>query len=292
MKKAISSYCFDRIIKRGETDQLGCVEKAARLGFDAVEFTDLTPPAGVSEAEYAEKIRLEAEKRKVKISGYSVFADLIGGCDGNIRAETERIMRKIDVAEILGTGLLRHDVSFGFPKGTRGMRGYADVVERFAEACRNITAYAAGKNIRTCTENHGVFSQDSDRVEMLINAVGNDNFGAQIDVGNFLCADEDPACAVGRLAPYAFNVHIKDFIVKREPAIIPDDGFFTSRGGAYLIGTVPGHGDVPIARCVTAIKKAGYDGYLTLEFEGKEELEYALAAGSRYLDALIGKIDA
>ena len=33
-------------------------------------------------------------------------------------------------------------------------------------------------------------------------------------MGNFLCADEDPASAFARVAPYAYYVHAKDFIVK------------------------------------------------------------------------------
>ena len=63
-------------------------------------------------------------------------------------------------------------------------------------------------------ENHGFFCQDSDRVELLVNKVAHKNFGLLVDMGNFLCVDEDPAVAVGRCAPYAFNVHVKDFIKK------------------------------------------------------------------------------
>jgi aldehyde:ferredoxin oxidoreductase len=36
-------------------------------------------------------------------------------------------------------------------------------------------------------------------------------------------------------------------------------GWFRSRSGNYLRGTVAGHGAVPIAQCVYILKKAGYD---------------------------------
>ena len=63
-------------------------------------------------------------------------------------------------------------------------------------------------------ENHGFYVQDSERVEKLYAAVDNKNFGLLTDMGNFLCADEDPASAFARVAPYAYYVHAKDFIVK------------------------------------------------------------------------------
>jgi sugar phosphate isomerase/epimerase len=137
------------------------------------------------------------------------------------------------------------------------------------------------------TENHGFFSQDSDRVELLVNTVASDNFGLLVDIGNFLCADENPSVAVGRCAPYAFYVHAKDFIVKSGADTNPGKSFFVSRGGNFLRGTVIGHGIVPVASCITALKKVGYDGVLSLEFEGPEDTEYALKNGLTYLKKLI-----
>lgn len=67
-----------------------------------------------------------------------------------------------------------------------------------------MTAYAAEKGIKTAVENHGTFCQDSDRVELLVNTVAHDNFGLLVDMGNFLCADENPAAAVGALRHMRF----------------------------------------------------------------------------------------
>ena len=44
-----------------------------------------------------------------------------------------------------------------------------------------------------------------------------------------------------------------------------------------------GHGVVPVVECIRALKNGGYDGYLSLEFEGPEEPEYALSAGAKNL---------
>ena len=98
-------------------------------------------------------------------------------------------------------------------------------------------------------------------------------------MGNFLCADERPAIAVGLVAPYAFYVHAKDFIVKNAAMPNPGACFFRSRNGNYLRGTILGHGDVPVVHCLAALKNAGYEGYISIEFEGVEETYLALSTG-------------
>ena len=116
-----------------------------------------------------------------------------------------------------------------------------------------------------------VYAQDSDRIEKLVNAVNEKNFGALVDIGNFNCADENSVNAVGRMAPYARHAHAKDFHIKSGMLDNPGTGWFQSRGCNYLRGAIIGHGDVPVHQCVNALKRAGYDGYLAIEFEGMED---------------------
>lgn len=286
MKSSISSYSFAHLMQTENETQLSVISKAKELGFDAIEFTDLTPPEGVTEAEYAKALKAEADRVGLEISGYSVAADLLSGCGGDLDKEVERITKKIDIAEILGTKLLRHDASFSFLNNERGFQGFYNVVERLTEGCRKITMYAKEKGIRTMVENHGFFCQDSERVELLVNKVANNNFGLQLDIGNFLCVDENPAIAVGRCAPYAFNLHIKDFIYKSGEEGCPGDGFIHTRGGNYIRGTILGHSVVPIKQCVSIMKANGYDGYMTLEFEGPERIDFALSQGAKFINNL------
>ena len=289
MKIGVSSYSFQRLIGAGGETQLSVIRRAAQLGFDAIEFTDLQPHDGSSEADYAARLRDEAARCGIEISAYAVGADLLGGCGGDLAAEVERLHRKVDVAAILGAKILRHDAAFVFPDA-RGYRGFASVLPRLAEGCRAVTAYAAEKGVKTAAENHGTFCQDSDRVEQLVNTVAHDNFGLLVDMGNFLCVDEDPAAAVGRTAPYAFHVHAKDFLRKAAEQPDPGEGFFLTRGGARLRGTVLGHGVVPVKSCLAALRAAGYDGTVSLEFEGAEEVDYALRAGLAYLRRLLAEL--
>ncbi len=159
-----------------------------------------------------------------------------------------------------------------------------------ADACREVTIYAQSKGIRTVVENHGFFCQDSDRVEKLVNAVAHENFGLLCDMGNYLCVDENPAAALSRTAPYAFYAHAKDFIVKSGRESNPGKGFFMSRGGNYLRGTIVGHGNVPVKQCLSILKNAGYDGCVAIEFEGMEDNLVGLEIGLENLRRYIGEL--
>lgn len=267
MKIAVSSYSFDQYLKDGRLTQLSCIAKAKELGFDAIEFTDLEPPKGMTEAAYAVKIREECQRVGLTVSNYTVHADFLAN---DVEEEAERLKRKVDIAQILGADSMRHDATWGFGK-ERKNEGLENIIDRLADGCRQVTEYAASKGIRTMVENHGFLIQDSDRVERLINTVNHPNFGWLCDMGNFLCADEDPTIACGKAAPYAFYVHVKDFIKKDGSQPNPGEGFFSSRSGNYLRGTIAGHGIVPVKQCLRILQQQGYDGYLGLEFEGIED---------------------
>lgn len=259
MKISVSIYSFNRYIKNGLLTPIDCVAKAKEMGFDAIEIVDSV--LGEDPEATARALRAKADEVGIEISNLAVGANLLK------EGETEKVKKMVDVAEILGSSFLRHDVAYA-PRESGGFDG---VLEELADACREITVYAEAKGIRTMTENHGRFVQDSRRVEKLINRVNHKNFGQLIDMGNFLCADEDPAVAVGRNTGYCFYVHAKDFVVKSGMSVNPGEGFFTSRGGNYLKGTIIGHGNVPVLQCLKLLKASGFDGWLAVEFEGMED---------------------
>ena len=273
MKFSVSSYSFSQYIKDGRLTTLSCIEKAHELGFDAIEFID----SAVLDIDAAKELADQAAYVGIEISNYAVGADFINGSGGDIEKEIERLCAQADIAAALGCPTMRHDVTGG--RTAHAFEGYDSVLERLAYGCRKVTEYAASVGVRTMTENHGYFSQDSLRVEKLINTVAHDNFGWLVDIGNFLCADDDPAVAVGRAARYAFYVHAKDFIVKSGQSHNPGRGFFLSRGGNFLRGTIIGHGNVPVLQCMRALKRAGYDGYIAIEFEGMEDCVDGVSIG-------------
>lgn len=267
MKFSVSSYSFSALTSSGEKTELELISLAKEMGFDGIEFAEIHTPDGMTKRQYAESLRLEAERVGIEIVAYCVGADLLKNTDEEIR----RLKREVDIAEVLGVKLMRHDASGGYGKENRRGQGFSNALPTLVKGYKAVTEYAKTKGIRTCIENHGFFAQDSNRVEAIINGVNDENFGALIDIGNFLCADEDPTKAVGNLAPYAFHVHCKDFHLKKGTEFIPAEGFFMTRGGNFLRGAIIGHGNVPVAQCLRILRNAGYDGYFTVEFEGMED---------------------
>ena len=269
LKISVSNYSYWNAIKKGEITPFECIAKSAELGFDAIEFVDFVDfPAGKEDEweETAEKYRKECERVGLEISSLTVSADLLKNRDNDII----KLKKYIDIAAMLGTHMMRHDATVGYPRDSAEYCSFDRVADTLAEAFREVTEYAAEKGIRTMTENHGFFSQDSDRVEKLYNAISHPNFGLLIDIGNFTCADENPVHAVTALAPFAIYVHAKDFIIKSFYDDDPGEGSFRTRAGNYLTGTIIGHGNVPVRQCLYQLKSCGYDGYIAVEFEGME----------------------
>lgn len=291
MKIALSTYSLSRRMREGTLTQLGCIAKAKEMGFDAVEFVGIIPHDGSAPEDYAVRLREECERVGMPVSNYTIGADFLR-CE-SVEKEIERVKHEVDIAALLGATSMRHDATIGYPDGTRGCRGFADCLPILSDACRQVTQYAKQKNVRTMVENHGFFCQDSERVEALVNAVQDENFGLLCDMGNFLCADEDPLHAFSRVAPYAFYAHAKDFHIKSGMGPNPGEGFFRTRGGNYLRGAVIGHGDVPVLQCLQILKNAGYQGNLAIEFEGIEEPECGISIGlsnlRRFVNETFGK---
>lgn len=292
MKPSVSSYSFQQLISKGEITQFETISLAAELGFEGIEFTDLRPEnkkgAPLDEQlAFARLLREEAKRCGIAIVAYTIGANLYQGSAEEDAAEIERIFGQIRVAAELGVPILRHDVCYKEIVNDR-LVGFERMLPTIAQNVRVITEYAASLGVRTCTENHGYIAQDSDRVERLYYAVDRGNYGLLVDVGNFACVDEDSIRAVSRLAPYAFHVHVKDFIKIPFAQVPPDDAkSFVTRGQNRLVGCAIGDGEIPVAQCLAILKAAGYDGFVSIEFEGTKPCLDELRLGLSRLRTMI-----
>ena len=289
MKIGVSSFSYERLTKTGEMSMKDTISKAKEQGFDVIEMLDIwrQAPDCDDPTRLAAELREEAARVGIELSAYTVAADFLRGSGGDVARETERIKKAVDLAAVLGVPCMRHDASYGFPAGFEGLKSFDCALPRLRDACREITEYAAEKGVKTMVENHGRFCQDSRRVEKLVVAVNHPNFGVLIDIGNFVCVDEDNAIAVGRLTPYAFHCHIKDFHLKAGTEVFPGPGWNVSRGGNFWRGAIIGHGNVPLSACIRALKQSGYDGVLAIEFEGMEDPLTGITLGQESLRKLI-----
>lgn len=270
MKTAVSSYSFGAYKKEQGIEWV--IAKAKEMGFDGIELLD----RDVRDVAHAKELRAVAEREGIPIISLCAGADFI---NNDTEAEIERLYSLVDIAAALGATMMRHDITAGSKSGAKVGISYDALLPKMADAVRRVTIYAKERGVRTMTENHGYFSQDACRVEKLINTVGHENFGALVDVGNFMCADEDPWKSVSVMAPYAYHVHVKDFHKKSGLEPDPGTGWFRTRGGDYLRGAIIGHGDARVAQSLYVLKKSGYDGYLSIEFEGMEDNLKGIALG-------------
>lgn len=288
MKLGVSSYSFHQLVSSGAMRQIDVIERAHELGYDIIEFSTFTLENGQTAMDFAKEAAARAKDIGIDMGNYTIAADFLRHA-GGVAGQVEDLRRELEVAKALGAPGMRHDAAWGAPSG-KPHKSFDSVLGTLADGCRQVTAIAQDMGIRTMVENHGFYAQESALVERLMNAVGHENFGWLVDMGNFLCADEPPEQAVGRAAPYAFHVHIKDFHLKSGNAPAPGEGWFASRGGNWLRGAIVGHGEVPVMQCLRILKQSGYDGCISVEFEGIEDPIIALRIAreniSHYLDML------
>lgn len=286
MKTCVSIYSFGPYLN--QLGIYGVIDKVAEFGFEGIDFTldgDWTENLDV---ELAKKVGEYAREKGLVIAASSCGANFLQGSNGVLQDEVDRLKRFIDFSAALGSPKMRHDVANGF-KDRKYALGYDVALPRLAEGVRRLTIYAEQQGVKTMTENHGYYSQDSARVSKLIDTVNHPNFGALVDIGNFMCADEETNKAVGIMAPYAFHVHAKDFHFKSGMDVNPGDGWFVTRGGNYLRGAIIGHGDAKVFQSLRILKRAGYDGYCSIEFEGMEDKLKGIEVGLKNLKRFIAE---
>lgn len=271
MRIAVSSYSFNQALHDKRMTLLDVIPKAKQMGFDGVEITDVGATFGEMR-DLAGELNRQSQQYGLPIVAYLVGADFL---KNDLDQEVNRLKEAVDTACLMGAKMLRHDAAQGVDSQGNPVP-FEEALPRLAEGYLRVTQYAAGKGIRTMIENHGFYAQDSSRVKALVERVGHPNFGWLVDIGNFLCADECPVDAVNTAAPYAVHVHAKDFHLKDKGAVMPNQGWFKSRGENLLRGAIVGHGVIDVAECIKILKRAGYDQWISIEFEGMEDCLMAI----------------
>jgi len=71
---------------------------------------------------------------------------------------------------------------------------------------------------------------------------------------------------------------------------MPSVGWFATPTPIALRGAIAGHGVLDLPAQLKLLKKAGYDGYLSLEFEGMEEPTKAIRLGLDYLRGVLNSL--
>jgi L-ribulose-5-phosphate 3-epimerase len=120
-----------------------------------------------------------------------------------------------------------------------------------AEACTALTEYGAQHKIGVICENHGGPSSNPDAMIALMKAVNHPNFGTLPDFGNFPKGSDgnyaiDIYDAIERMLPYAKGVSAKSYD-------------FDEKGSETTLD---------YRRIMRIVSKAGYHGFVGIEYEG------------------------
>jgi sugar phosphate isomerase/epimerase len=236
LKISVSSYSLHRQIGQGAISMLDFVGMArGRFGVDAVE---LNSPFFEKTPGYLDDLRDSLEARGIKVLNIAIDAGNIADPDDAKRAEwVEENASWLDVAKKIGSPSIR--VNAGHSEDQE------EGLNRSIESFRQIVGRAKDMGLSVLLENHGGFSSDPDSILRIIGEMGTENFGTCPDFGNF-----DPAIrydALERICPYAKFVHAKTYE-------------FDAEGNETTL-------DIP--RIMDILDRNGYDGYVSVEFEGK-----------------------
>ncbi len=281
MKLGVSTYSLYQALAKGDMTIQDVIAFTAAIGGQHVEIV----PMGFSlenNPELISQIREQALANGLELSNYAVGANFSGLDNAEYEAEIARLKQEVDIAAALGVTRMRHDAAMS---GDCSLTHFMEELPRIADACRRIADYAAPLGITTSVENHGYYVQHSERVRALVALVDRPNFRTTLDVGNFLCVDEDTAAAVQANIGLASMVHVKDFY-RRAGDFALGEGWFPSAGGYQLRGSIIGQGDIDMPRVLRLVKNSGYEGYISVEFEGMEDCRLGTKLGLEYVQRI------
>ncbi|NLK07255.1 MAG: sugar phosphate isomerase/epimerase [Firmicutes bacterium] len=267
MKVGISSYCLLGALRAGEMTILDVMQWAKDNGCEHIEFV----PYGftlIDNPELTEQVMKKSQELDLEISHYCMPANFCQKTREEFEAEVARVKEHVDLLNRMGIKSLRHDV---VTRAEVDIHVFNRILPQVVEGTQRVADYAAQYGITTTIENHGWGAQHSDRVQRILSLVNRENFKLVLDVGNFLCVDELPIIGVMKNLPYASHVHLKDFYYRPYYEDPGEGRWFETAYGNFLRGSIFGQGDLPARQILKLIKDSGYDGHLSLEFEGLED---------------------
>ncbi len=290
----LSSYSLGKAMRDGKMDILSAMNWIKENGGDFVEIVPHLFTVN-GDDELIGKINKKSQEIGLPVLQYSVPGNVLKDTEKEYQQEVDRLKTEVDTAVKLGAKVVRHDLVQIPTNDYATTANFEKHVGRIIEAAKEIASYAKQFGIKTSVENHGVFVNRCENIVRIAEGVGMDNFGVTLDIGNFVCVDEDPEASVRRCLPYAVSVHFKDFYLRKRFAM----GSFAEqmrKCGCYGIsymgnfwrGAIVGMGDLDLPAIADAVKNSGYDGGVTIEFEGMEDCCDASRLAMENTKALLG----
>ena len=272
LKISLAQWSLNKAIKSGELSPLDFAKKARSFDIDAIEYVSglYTNHTDILKKISMQKLSKELLKRSddYGIDNVLIMIDSQGSLASSNKKERLKAINNhkkwIDFSYEIGCETMRVNLS-GETKLDRW-------TENSIKSLTELSDY--NKNINVVVENHGGLSSNGKYLSNVMSKVNIDNCGTLPDFGNF-CIDGSPrACnewydiykGVEELMPYAHAVSAKSYD-------FDDSGNETK---------------IDYSKMIDIVKKAGYKGYIGIEYEGSRMSEDdGIIATKKLLEKLI-----
>jgi sugar phosphate isomerase/epimerase len=253
----VSSYSFWGF-KRDDLRSIDvCLDHAARMGFDGFEI--LNRQLASTERAGLMKIKRRAFLLGIDLMGYSTHQGFLSPDADKRRSNIDHTIACLEQAYQLGIPTMRVNsgtwgtsASFDELMKNRGeetpIEGYTeeDAYQWVIDAYGKLAEEAAKRGVIMGLENHWGLGRTPEGVKRVVDAVKSPWLKVTLDTGNFL---EDPYDRLKQLAPDTVLLQAKTY----------------QGGGVWYTLEL----DYP--RIAAILRDAGYTGYVSLEFEGRED---------------------
>lgn len=253
----VSTYSFWQFRRDEYRDLHRCLDLAADMGFDAVEILH-RQMTSESPADL-QRLKVHAFRLGLDLCGFSTHQSFLSPDPDVRRKNVELTRQQIEIAYALGIPTMRVNTGrWGTSKDfdelmrNRGLEpplpGYQDedaypwVIDSLAACVK--TAERCG--VVLGLENHWGLGRTPEGVLRIVQAVNSPWLRVTLDTGNFL---EDPYDKLEMLAPQAVLVQAKTYY-----------------GGGLWYSL-----DLDYRRIAGLLRRHGYRGYISLEYEGKDD---------------------
>lgn len=259
-------------ISFGHLDVETFIERVYQWGFDCIDF-NLSHFTSRDHA-YLRRVKLAALRRGLPVGYLGVSGGFVG--DEKVqRAQVARAKDAVDVAAYIGAPLIR--VFAGQPPA--GVDDWEPYFPPLVACLQEVSEYAAEKGVYVALQNHdnrnlAAIPRD---VKRILKEVNDPNFGFLLDTGQW--KGSIGAHPVGVPDP---SVDIYAYIEEMIPeAVYVRTKFYSNDGGKEEW--------LDYERIVGILKEAGYNGSLSIVYEGKSDPEPSIRKAAAELKGLIAR---
>jgi sugar phosphate isomerase/epimerase len=215
-------------------------KKAVELGVNGVDVTSYWLRS--TDPEYLTGLRHLAFQSCLPFSGVAIRTEMCQSDAAKRAEEVRNIQKWVDATQWLGASHLR---VFGgnLPKGASEKQG----IDWVAEVMKAASDYSGKRGITLGIESHGGITGRAATIMEILRRADSPYVGVNLDISNFeVKDDEEQYSDIAACIPRATHVHVRDLFTETERPIDLD-------------------------RVWKMFAAAGHKGYMSLEYEGKED---------------------